>query len=268
MFQYAALVGLCISRGHNPDKCAVLKSLNEKNSKWLPIDEFFSYFQIRNPPCRRNGNKFTEHSEKILGSGGVGFDPALVLQKEGTLLDGYFQSYRYFSDQKSKDFLLQKFKFPLAANLKANYFLSDIASKIPSVEYKLVCLSCRRGDKSMSNTSNIYNRWALSVDYYQKALQSYREKYKKIAVVVFTGGGVGKQWREADLQWTRENIIDKFQNKDTLFFSDRKINADHFVSLRVMTLCPNLIISSSTYSWWAAYLAGNASIGGRAQAHP
>lgn len=260
MFQYAALAGLCVSRGHDPEKCAALKSLSEKNNKWLPINEFFSFFRISSPLCRSNGKKFTEHSKEVLGSGGVGFDQALAQQSEGTLLEGFFQSYRYFNDQKSREFLLRKFKFPMAINLKAKYFLSEIASKIPSREYKLVCMSCRRGDKSLSNTSSIYNRWALSLNYYEKALQAFKERHKKISVVVFTGGGVGKRWREDDLKWTNENIIEKFQDKDTVFFSDRKINADHFVSLRVLTLCPNLIISSSTYSWWAAYLAGNGSL--------
>lgn len=137
---------------------------------------------------------------------------------------------------------------------------SDHISDQHSYTPQVVCMAVRRGDKVGLNASYIYEKWALSSDYYLAAIQYFRKKYLKITLVTFTGGGLQGVGAKEDRQWTEENIRQRFHNsKSVTVFADTTddVADNHILSLAILSLCPNIIVASSSFSWWAAYLSGH-----------
>ena len=119
------------------------------------------------------------------------------------------------------------FKFPEYANSEAlrfinhirqvvsqsprggSFFSASTAATTPLVT--VVAIHVRLGDKISKNiTAGSYNQWALSVDYYLKAIhlvqQRRRESNRVLAYAIFIGGSVTKNKKTKDVAWTKQNI--------------------------------------------------------------
>ena len=144
----------------------------------------------------------------------------------GTLLVGYYQSWKYF--QSAQEEVRKVFKFPNYANKEALRFISNIrravsvsprgaallhdtevATTAPLVT--IVAVHVRLGDKISKNiTAGSYNHWSLSVDYYLKAIhlvqQRRRGTNRVLAYAIFIGGSVTKDKKAKDVAWTKKNI--------------------------------------------------------------
>lgn len=135
VFQYAAVHDLCTKRGLDPAECAGFKRV-EKSSVYSPFDELLSTFSTTTPLCKSSSKLPTEH----LGSeGGVGYDPSVMSQEVGTTLGGQFKSYRYL--------MKPVYNLTVDVQSKAGKYLSTTKGKVKK-DYTLVCLACRRGDKT------------------------------------------------------------------------------------------------------------------------
>ena len=97
----------------------------------------------------------------------------------------------------------------------------------------------RRGDFVV--ISKLYNpEYILKLSYYQKALDLISSKIKSnYKILIFSD----------DIQWGQEN----FKQKNTIFIEG---NYD-YIDLWMMSICNHNIISSSTFSWWGAFLNQN-----------
>ena len=246
MFGYATLIGICVSHGVDPDNCAAFGSNPDQNNLELPLHEFYKTFQIHHYKCPiNNGISYHEHPQSPFG---IFYDDKVLTKPNGTTLEGYFQSYKYFHPH-ARSVILKKYAFPQKIMNAAHDFLQSFRQEI---DYELVCAHVRRGDKAPDKAAGIYNNWAVSSDYYNKAIGTMIKRLKKIKLIVFTGGSMGSS--NNDYEWTQSNIIDPFSKIKNVLVFGNTTTLDHMTTMQIMTLCPNLIVGASSYSWWAAYL--------------
>ena len=162
---------------------------------------------------------------------GWGFDPKVLQLNDGTCLDGYFQSEKYFKDIEPtirKELRINHFSF--------NHEVLTYKEKIENSSS--VGIHIRRGDYLSSPLHQV-----CDLNYYLKAITYMREQLTAPQFFVFSD----------DLFWCRQNLHNA--NCDFVEVSGQKEN---FVpDFWLLSLCKNTIISNSTFSWWAAWLNEN-----------
>lgn len=169
--------------------------------------------------------------------------------KDGTDIQGYFQSIYYFKDCVDiiKKELTPKEKYISEANDKIN----KIKDKYPN--YEIVSLHLRRGD--ITDVRELMH----STDYYGGKELDYKSlngeyllnsklvfKNKKVKFLVFSGGATSNK-NDKDLDWCRHNLTG-----EEYIISDPQ---DTIQDFSLITACDHNIISrTSTFGWWAAFL--------------
>ena len=142
-------------------------------------------------------------------------------------LTGWFQSEKYFKN--IRHILLEEL------TLKSDSVISnDIREYLTDPE--CVSIHVRRGDYIKYN-------WDLPVEYYRKAIQTIKEKFKHPRYLVFSD----------DINWTRKNL----NFTDDVLFVDRTYGYTDYEELILMSKCGAHVISNSTFSWWGAWLDRN-----------
>lgn len=171
----------------------------------------------------KSGNFFAYNEE--------GFHYAEIPKIEGNvILNGYFQSEKYFKDY-SED-IKKLFSYPKEIAEKILNKLVD--SGIYSSHINTCSIHIRRGD--YLNSPNHHP--AQNMNYYMKAI---KKMPKDSVFIVFSD----------DIEWCKSNFPDlpeKFK-----FIEGGK----DFEDLFMMSMCKNNIICNSTFSWWAAWLNNN-----------
>lgn len=143
---------------------------------------------------------------------------------EGILIDGYYQSEKYWTGNEDKILEL----FSIDENT-----LEYLTMKFPDiVNGENTCsIHVRRGDFLKVN---FYNR--LGMDYYNKAIDAVgRDKH----FVIFSD----------DIAWCKAN----FTGINATFIEGQK----DFMDMYLMSLCKDNITANSTFSWWGSYLNMN-----------
>ena len=140
------------------------------------------------------------------------------------LMDGYFQSYRYFNKAE----VFNWFKCP--SNIE-----KEIKNKFGNIlsSYETVCVHVRRGD-------------------YLKLPERFPfvgKKYIHRAMRLFKNHKVAYIFTSDDIAWCKKNFFG-----DNIFYSEN--NTEYF-DLFLATKCTHNIMSNSTFSWWGAYLNPN-----------
>lgn len=205
MFQVAASYATGLDQGHTP----VLNS-NHVGTFHRAVqdykDSIFSKISIA------EGSKmFTRVQEQDYTYSTIPFVDSNIL------LDGYFQSYKYFHHHR-KD--IQDLYAPTPEVLKRLPGVDNISVK--------VSLHVRRGDY-LKYSQHHHN---LSLSYYRNAID-YFKGYK---FVVFSD----------DIEWCKDNF-----KGDQFTFVE---GTDDIQDLYLMSMCKHHIIANSTFSWWGAYL--------------
>ena len=139
------------------------------------------------------------------------------------ILKGYFQSEKYFKNNK-KEIIDLFFINPIDVNFLIEQFnLND---------NKTVTVHIRRGDYLK------YPDFHLVCDtkYYQQAIEIFDNTYRFIFI-------------SDDIEWCKENF-----NGNNYIFSDLN---DEILDLTLMSLCSHNILSNSSFSWWGSYLNNN-----------
>lgn len=143
---------------------------------------------------------------------------------ENMIIDGYFQSEKYFLSNKDKimDF------FSIDEDTE-NYIKSKYQNII--TDEKTCSIHVRRGNYL---GIDVYNK--LDMNYYNQAIDLVgRDKN----YIVFSN----------DIEWCKENFV----NMNVQFIE----NEVDYVDLYLMSMCRDNIIANSTFSWWAAFLNRN-----------
>ncbi|TYB31176.1 MAG: alpha-1,2-fucosyltransferase [Candidatus Mcinerneyibacterium aminivorans] len=154
-----------------------------------------------------------------------------ILNRKEAYLDGYWQSYKYFSG--IKDSLHKDFKM----NIKLTDENRDLKNEIENSES--VAVHVRRGDYiSNEHIRKIFN--VCDLNYYRKAMSYVSNNKLDPIFYIFSN----------DIKWTKK----KFNNEYNLKFVEGN---DAKVDFYLMKKCKNNIIANSSFSWWPAYLNRN-----------
>lgn len=133
-------------------------------------------------------------------------------------LHGHFQSFKYFDH--NKEYIKQLFLNKEIINvLREKYNILDNSTAI----------QVRRGDYYKFPNHHPL----LSVEYYKNAVKMVNSS----KIYIFSD----------DIDWCKKNLI--FENVPVEYIQDEDYNELYFISL-----CKNIIISNSSFGWWAAYL--------------
>lgn len=142
--------------------------------------------------------------------------------KPGLVLNGYFQSEKYFTD--CADHIRNLFTFE-------DDTLFDVKNILNMIKAPITSVHIRRGD--YLNFPNAHP--TCSLDYYKQAMALFPDN---VFIII-----------SDDIKWAK----DTFGATNHLYLSFK----DDLFDLCAMTLCNNNIIANSSFSWWGAWLNQN-----------
>ncbi len=176
---------------------------------------------------RRRGAVFRER--------GFAFDAGVLALRGDLLLEGYWQSERYFSD--AADLIRREFRVKAPPD-EVN---AALAAQIAAVN--AVSLHVRRGDYvSNPETNRIHGTGGPA--YYQQAAEEIARTESQPHFFLFSD----------DPAWVREKLQLGFP---AVVVERAGPAACQFEDLRLMSLCRHNIIANSSFSWWGAWLNPN-----------
>ena len=156
------------------------------------------------------------------------FNPKVERLGDNMLLDGYFQSERYFSAIAPA---LRR-EFVPREQLSAAAQALAISAEAPDS----VMIHVRRGDYVHNHKARAVHG-LCSMAYYESAMTAIKAKVPNPRFFIFSD----------DLAWTRQNL---HVTGDSIWVSGNPAEVD----LYLMSKCHHHIIANSTFSWWGAWL--------------
>jgi hypothetical protein len=217
MFKLAASISLSIDNGvEYIFSNEFLRPIDGITTKGLPDYRRFYDNVLRNVKfIDKLPDNYLVHTEKQ-------FNYEEIPYTKGTnlLLDGYFQSEKYF--ENNKQFIIDLFGPNEEIKNRVLINLPDVSS--------YTSIHIRRGDYLQFPNHHPQQ----SVEYYKKATEII---------------GLDKTYLifSDDLEGVK-NMFDFLPNK--IFYTSN----EDWLDMYTMSLCKNNIICNSTFSWWAAYL--------------
>ncbi|SFC74723.1 alpha-1,2-fucosyltransferase [Butyrivibrio sp. YAB3001] len=148
--------------------------------------------------------------------------------------DGYWQSYKYFSDIQLD---IQRVFTPV---LKPNKKCQDMIEKIQKDDSS-VAVHMRLGDYTTEVNRKIYGDICTPA-YYKAAFEYMQSHIVSPVFYVFSN----------DLSAAKS-----FFNDEKVVFVDCNDISEAWADMHLMSLCKNNIIANSSFSWWGAYLNKN-----------
>ena len=157
---------------------------------------------------------------------------------------GYFQSWRYFNTYNNEIAFLFEYNTTVINRAQEVLHLikqrhADISSS--GVHPVFIGVHVRRGD--LASPLNIATGYRIAnVTYITHAMNYFRQKYNEAQFVVSSD----------DPAWCRQNI----QGPDVHIHSSHQALDD----LALLASCNHTVMTSGTFGWWAAYLAGGEAV--------
>ncbi len=193
----------------------------------------FRWYRPRNTRLgRRILNPLFADSKKYVVEPAFTFVPAMMDVQAPCMVDGYWQSEKYFleiEDIIRKEFTLRE---PLGA------YAQDVASRILAAP-NAVMLHVRRGDFAHhEHMKKVHG--TVSPQYYQAAMDIIKEKVPEPTYFVFSD----------EPEWARENIKTGYPTEFIGQGPDK-----NFEDLELMRLCKHHILANSTFGWWGSWLS-------------
>ena len=159
------------------------------------------------------------------------------------LLDGYFQSYKYFDTYR--DNILELLNYQA--------YKTDVLNKLPENERNLInneitiSLHFRLGDyKGKPHFHNI-----LPLEYYQKSLELIQSNNVASNYYVFYF------YEKEDREQINSHITSLITLYPNMTFIDIVYNFEDWEQMVLMSCCSHNIIANSSFSWWGAYFNDN-----------
>ncbi|XP_067652747.1 galactoside alpha-(1,2)-fucosyltransferase 2-like [Haliotis asinina] len=217
MFEYASLYGI-----------------SRKNNLIPVVPRTLSLLNSFNISAQKSDQKYLK---RYIEKKGCTFEPEVMQLGNGSdvRLVGYFQSWKYFQFVEKE--IRQNFRW------KENIFkqANDLLRNLVKYEQDAIRIGVhvRRGDMVHSAHMVNYGYIAANKDYLDKALTYFRSKFKNASFIVVSD----------DIKWCEENI----KGEDVHIL---KKNNSPEVDMAILTLCNHTIITSGSFGWWSAWLAG------------
>jgi hypothetical protein len=162
------------------------------------------------------------------------FDPQILNAPNNVLLDGYWQSEKYFSDITDilrREFVVKYQQDPISAKF---------AEQIKNTES--VSLHVRRTDY-VNNLLTSQVHGTCDLKYYAQAVKYIGERKSNPHFFIFSD----------EPEWARYNL--KLGFPTTIV--DCNDASRNYEDLRLMSSCKHNIIANSSFSWWGAWLNQN-----------
>jgi hypothetical protein len=157
-----------------------------------------------------------------------------VIELENVYLDGYWQSEKYFKD--NKDAIKNDFQFKNTLDAHNQ----EIVNKMNQTNS--VSIHVRRGDYISDSQAAKVHGGITTLAYYKKAIDMINDKVDHPVFFIFSD----------DIAWVRENI-----NPQNSYFIDWNQGKDSYKDMQLMSSCKHNIIANSSFSWWGAWLNKN-----------
>ena len=151
-------------------------------------------------------------------------------------INGWWQDFRFFHDVERE---LSDEIVPITDCLEKNRDMYETAQNTESV-----CLSIRGGNYLAAKVKELL--FVCDRQYFYDAIVAAGERINNPVFLVFSD----------DLDWVKEYIRLEERFPDYKFLYETGTDSVE-EKLRMMTMCKHFIISNSSFSWWAQYLAKN-----------
>lgn len=151
---------------------------------------------------------------------------------DGVVLEGYFQSWRYFADHEQE--IRRDLRLARPASGENARLLARMQSENP------ICLHVRRGDYAMNRDAREFHG-LMGLPYYRAALESLGDAALGATCYVFSD----------EPEWARDNLR---TGLPTVFVEHNSVD-EPWEDLRLMSACNHFVIANSSLSWWGAWLA-------------
>lgn len=207
--------------GNNMFQIATAMSIAKKNktlAKYWGKDSHVKGFKLKGieKATKPNNKKYIEKT--------FNYDKEIENVEDGTNIEGYFQSEKYFSNIKEEVKRCFSFTSQIVNNVET--YCGGKFKDILKGE-NATALHVRRTD--YLKHPEIYTE--LDKNYYMKCLENIQEKGR---ILVFSD----------DFKWCEKQFDGDFNF----------IKIGHIESMYLMSKCKNVIIANSTFSWWSAWI--------------
>ena len=196
-----------------------------RNSRWLLQKDLWRAAGMK--------NRYLYYKEQRFD-----FDPEVLRCGPDTLIDGYWQSERYFKD--IAPVIMREFAGVTPLSEKS----CEIKTRIMHTES--VSVHIRRGDYLISGTGEKRIHGPLENSYYDEAIACIEEKTRQPHLFIFSD----------DITWAKEHLHFRLPAS----YVGHNDECTGFEDLILMSLCRQNIIANSTFSWWGAWLNRNPAI--------
>lgn len=176
---------------------------------------------------------FKYHPPVLFKEAGLEYQSGFEELGGNAILDGYWQSYKYFEAYENQ--IKYDFKFPdisTAENKKA----MDAIIKSESISVHV-----RRGDYNTKRGRSYHG--LVKPEYYYNSIRKMKVHVKNPKIFVFSD----------EINWCRKNLEFDFP---TEFIYSKGPNSG-VEDMHLMSSCKHNIIANSSFSWWAAWLNQN-----------
>jgi hypothetical protein len=191
-------------------------------------EEFQSILKQNNALFRRATNRILPYYKRLVVSEAqYHFDPNLFKVPSTCIVDGYFQSEKYFaviSNTLRKQLVLE------VPHDEANQGWWKRIRESESVSVHI-----RRGDYLGNALFPIYGK-----EYVDKAVDVIRKKVNNPVFFIFSN----------DLPWAKQTLRLNFPT----YFVDHNSSDQPHNDMFLMSQCKHNIVANSSFSWWAAWL--------------
>ncbi len=160
-----------------------------------------------------------------------GYDEAVLYAGNNVLLEGFYNSYRYFEEIRPA--LLREFEPKEPLELANQDYLQRIRAT------NAVSVHIRRGDYALTDFHGV-----LSAEYYNEAIKYVAQK---------TGAPIRLFIFSDEPEWVLQHM--HFSHPFEIISHNKDEN--NYQDMQLMKHCKHNIIANSTFSWWGAWLNEN-----------
>lgn len=184
------------------------------------------------------------YAQRLVRKAGQLINPRYIIEKDATTFDeallatappvcyvaGYWQSERYFDSIRDRLRSELRFANPLTGQA------AKLAAEMQTVE--AVCVHVRRTDFLTDP-----HQTTLTTSQIQQGVRAVEHRDLTPTLFVFSD----------DIDWCRQYV--RVPGVSVHYVTDKEIGPDTGVHFQLMTHCRHFILSVSTFSWWASWLA-------------
>lgn len=249
LFQYAAGRALTYKHGvelkyddeackKNPERPLKLNlyKLNASLASTEDVNEFKDPKKLKNRINNWLSSKFNwpYYKKRVVQEPHFHFSPDFFKIGREAYIQGWWQSEKYF--KQIRKILLKE----IVLNVEPDNENKKLLYKIQKVNS--VSLHVRRGDYVKNPSTKAYHG-NCSLEYYKEAIRIMDSKVKNTQYFIFSD----------DPEWTKHNL--KIIGKAIYVTNNLE---KEYEDLRLMQACKHNIIANSSFSWWGAWLGGDA----------